>query len=94
MTAPASVDEPEAAVEALTWPLPSIEREGKAFHLGFWDTDLTDVRDRFEALAEAHPAITILDGDREWGTYGISRKDPEALIAELWAEAHALPRDD
>ena len=72
-----------------TWPLPSIERKGKELHLGFWDTDLNDVRDRFEVLGAAHPAITILDGDREWATYSIDAPDPEALVAELWAQAQA-----
>ena len=80
--------EPAEAVESpLTWPPPSIERKGKELHLGFWDTDLTDIRDRFEDLAAAHPSITIVDGDREWGTYRVEDQDPEALIAELWARA-------
>jgi hypothetical protein len=42
----------------------------------------------FEDLAAAHPAVTILDGDREWATYRIDSADPEALIAELWSQAH------
>jgi len=82
-------DDVEASVEPpLDWPVPSIEREGREFRLGFWDTDMHDIRDRFEDLAAAHPAITIVDGDREWGTYRIDAADPAALIAELWARAH------
>jgi hypothetical protein len=80
--------EPVWAVESpLTWPPPSIERNGRELHLGFWDTDLTDIRDRFEDLVDAHPSVTILDGDREWGTYRVDHPDPESLIAELWARA-------
>jgi hypothetical protein len=86
------IGEPDPPAEPpLEWPLPSIEHKGKEIHLGFWDTDLTDVRDRFDELAEAHPAVTILDGDREWGTYRVDAGDPERLIAELWAQAHARP---
>ena len=56
------------AEQPLTWPLPEIKRQGKGFYLGFWDTDMFDVRDRFEDLLEAHPAVTIIAGDREWTT--------------------------
>jgi hypothetical protein len=92
-TPPAAPSEDdEAPVEPpLEWPVPSIEREGTEFRLGFWDTDLNDIRDRFEDLATAHPAITIIDGDREWGTYRIDVADPESLIAALWAQAHEPP---
>ena len=48
-----------------------------------------DVRDRFEDLLEAHPAVTIVDGDREWTTARIDAPDPERLVAELWAQAQA-----
>jgi hypothetical protein len=86
---PAPGEDDEAPVEPpLEWPVPSIEREGTEFRLGFWDTDLNDIRDRFEDLAAAHPAIAIIDGDREWGTYRIDDADPESLIAALWAQAH------
>ncbi len=82
-------DEPQGASEPrLEWPLPTIEARGKELHLGFWDTDVTDIRDRFEDLCEAHPSVTILDGDREWATLRIDAADPEALIVELWARAH------
>lgn len=85
-----SIAEPDEPAEPpLEWPLPSIERKGSEFHIGFWDTDLTDIRDRFDDLAAAHLAITILDGDREWATYRIDADDPEALVAELWAQAQA-----
>jgi hypothetical protein len=88
-------EDDEAPVEPpLEWPVPSIEREGTEFRLGFWDTDLNDIRDRFEDLATAHPAITIIDGDREWGTYRIDAADPESLIAMLWMQAHEAPAGD
>jgi hypothetical protein len=87
---PATADDPGEGIEPpLEWPLPTIERNGNDFHLAFWDTDVTDIRDRFEDLIGAHPAITILDGDREWETLRIKAPDPEALIAELWAKAQA-----
>ena len=75
----------------LTWPLPEIKRQGEAFYLGFWDTDLFDVRDRFEDLLEAHSAVTIVDGDREWTTARFDAPDPEALVAQLWAQAQESP---
>ena len=54
-----------------------------------------DVRDRFEDLLEAHPAVTIVDGDREWTTARIDAPDPETLVGALWAEAQAgvAPRE-
>ena len=82
--------EPNHEVDAeppLTWPVPEIKRDGKEFYLGFWDTDMFDIRDRFEDLLEAHPAVTIVDGDREWTTARIDVPDPDALVAELWARA-------
>jgi len=72
----------------LTWPLPEIRRDGNEFYLGYWDTDIFDVRERFEALLDEHPAVTLRDGDREWQTVMIDSPDPEALIGELWARAH------
>jgi hypothetical protein len=75
----------------LTWPLPEIKRRGKEFYLGFWDTDMFDVRDRFEDLLAAHPAVTIVDGDREWTTARFDDPAPEALVAELWARAQESP---
>ena len=90
--APVAAGEPNDEGEAeqpLTWPLPEIKRQGKGFYLGFWDTDMFDVRDRFEDLLEAHPAVTIVDGDREWTTARIDSPDPDALVAELWAQAQA-----
>ena len=84
--------EPDDEVDAeppLTWPLPEIKRDGKELYLGFWDTDMFDVRDRFEDLLEANPAVTIVDGDREWTTARFDAPDPEALVAELWAQAQA-----
>jgi hypothetical protein len=87
-TSPPLAPGPEVAEPPLEWPMPSIERKGRELHLGFWDTDVTDIRDRFGELIEAHPAVAILDGDREWLTLSIDAPDPEELIAELWAKAH------
>ena len=50
-----------------------------------------DIRDRFEDLLEAHPAVTIVDGDREWTTARFDVPDPDALVAELWARAQESP---
>jgi hypothetical protein len=87
-TSPPPAPGPEVAEPPLEWPVPSIERKGRELHLGFWDTDVTDIRDRFGELIDAHPAVAILDGDREWLTLRIDASDPEELIAELWAKAH------
>ena len=32
-------------------------------------------------------SVTIVDGDREWTTARFDVADPEALVAELWAQA-------
>jgi hypothetical protein len=92
----ARVDSAEAADDSpaeppLTWPLPEIKRDGKECYVGFWDTDMHEIRERFEELLEAHPAATVVDGDREWLTATIEAPDPEALIAELWAGAQETP---
>ena len=70
--------------------LPEIKRDGREFHIGFWDTDMFDVRERFDELLDEHPAVTLLDGDREWLTATIDAPDPEALVPELWAQAQEL----
>jgi hypothetical protein len=80
---------PEVPEPALEWPLPEIKRQGKEFYLGFWDTDMFDIRDRFEDLLAAHPAVTIVEGDREWTTARFEQSDPERLVAELWDRAQA-----
>jgi hypothetical protein len=85
---------PEVVEPPLEWPLPSMERKGRELHLGFWDTDVTDIRDQFGDLIEAHPSVTILDGDREWLTLRIDAPDPEQVVAELWSEAHRRGADD
>jgi hypothetical protein len=90
---PVDVAEPpgEAAPEPpLTWPLPEIKRDGNDFYVGFWDTDLHEVRERFEELLDDDPAATVEDGDREWLTATIDAPDPDALIAELWKRAHEV----
>jgi hypothetical protein len=50
-----------------------------------------EIRERFEELLDAHPAATVVDGDREWLTATIDVPNPEALIAELWARAQEAP---
>ena len=75
----------------LTWPLPEIKRDGNEFYIGFWDTDMFDIRERFEALLDEHPAATLVDGDREWLTATIEAPNQDALIAELWARAQEAP---
>ena len=75
----------------LTWPLPEIKRDEKEFYVGFWDTEMFDIRERFEELLDQHPAATVVDGDREWLTATIDAADPEGLIAELWARAQEDP---
>jgi hypothetical protein len=81
---PVDESDPEPA---LTWPLPEIKRDGKELYLGFWDTDMFDVRERFDQLLDAHPNVTLVDGDREWLTARIDSPEPEVLIAELWTRA-------
>ena len=80
-----------AAEPPLTWPLPEIKRDGKEFYIGFWDTDMFDIRERFEELLDEDPAATVVDGDREWLTAKIEAPQPEALIAQLWARAQEAP---
>ena len=89
--ASAENEAPETPEPALEWPVPEIKRQGKELYLGFWDTDMFDIRDRFEDLLEAHPAVTMVDGDREWTTARFDVSDPDALVAELWARAQASP---
>ncbi len=78
----------DVAEPPLEWPMPTIERKGHELHVAFWDTDVTDIRDRFGELIDAHPAVAVLDGDREWLTLRIDAPDPEEVIADLWAKAH------
>ena len=85
-------DEP-ALEPPLAWPLPEIKRDGKEVYVGFWDTDMFDIRERFDALLDEHPAVTLMDGDREWLTATIDAPNPEALIAELWDRAREAPED-
>ena len=89
--APAEAPGERDAEPPLTWPLPEIKRDGKDVYVGFWDTDIFDIRERFEELLDDHPSATLVDGDREWLTATIDAPDPEALIAELWARAQEAP---
>ena len=75
--------------EELSWPPPSIEREKNGVLTLWFDEGAAhaDVRERFELRAAGHPAIEVLDGDREWLSVRCAAPDPEALIRELWAEA-------
>jgi hypothetical protein len=86
---PTVATQAEATEPALEWPLPEIKRQGQELYLGFWDTDMFDVRDRFDELLEAHPAVAIVDGDREWTTARFDQPDPERLVSELWTQAQA-----
>ena len=65
--------------QPLTWPPPEIKRVGKELYLGF------------DELLDAHPNVTLVDGDREWLTARIDSPEPEVLIAELWARAQESP---
>lgn len=77
--------EPE---EPLSWPPPTVERDGDAYLLSFDDGAAHSAsRERFEELAEAHPQIEVLDGDREWLRLRIGAGDAEALVRQLWEEA-------
>ena len=86
----ATNDEQSDAVpdELLTWPPPSVERDGSSFLLIF-DEDGAHhpVRGRFEELAEHHPSVEVLDGDREWLSVAIATAQPDALVRELWSAA-------
>ena len=74
--------------ELLTWPPPSIERDGSSLMLVFDEGGAHHpVRGRFEELAERHPSVEVLDGDREWLSVVIATADPEALVRELWSAA-------
>jgi hypothetical protein len=78
----------EAEEEQLSWPPPTIERRGSDLHLEFDEVGAHQpVRERFEELAMAHPAIEVLEGDREWLSIRVSVADAEALIHELWEAA-------
>lgn len=74
--------------EELTWPVPTIDRDGQAFVLTFDEAAAHHpVRERFETLITRHPSVEILDGDREWLSVRIDANDPAALVADLWRAA-------
>jgi hypothetical protein len=77
-----------AAEEELAWPPPEINRRGGLLYLDF-DEAATHhpVRERFEELAEAHPGIELVDGDREWMSMRVTAPNVEALVHELWEAA-------
>ena len=83
----APIEQDAEAEEPLVWPPPKIEREGDTFVLWFDETDMYEARERFDELAAGHPAMQLIDGDRDWSSLKISRADPEALIREIWAAA-------
>ena len=83
-----AISTPDQSEEQLSWPPPTIERRGGDLHLWFDEVGAHQpVRDRFEELAVAHPAIEVLDGDREWLSIRVAAPDAEALIHELWEAA-------
>ena len=74
--------------ELLTWPPPSVERDGSSLMLVFDEVGAHQpVRERFEELAERHPSVAVLDGDREWISVTIDAADPDALVRDLWSAA-------
>ena len=74
--------------EELSWPPPTIQRHGKDLRLEFDEVGAHQpVRERFEELAVAHPAIEVLEGDREWLSVRVTGPDAETLIYELWEAA-------
>jgi len=80
--------------ELLTWPSPSVERDGTSFMLVFDEVGAHQpVRERFEELAERHPSVEVIDGDREWISVAIDTDDPEALVRELWSAAGEVRPD-
>lgn len=80
--------EPEGS---LTWPAPTIERDGDTLTLSFDDgASHSEARDRFEELAIGHPLVDVLDGDREWLTVRIASVEPEAVVLELWESAGSV----
>ena len=79
---------PDAVEAELSWPPPTIGRRGSELHLEFDEVGAHQpVRERFEELAIAHPAIEVLEGDREWLSVRVTAPDAEALIYELWEAA-------
>jgi hypothetical protein len=79
---------PDDIEEELRWPAPTIERRGRDLHLEFDEVGAHQpARERFEELAMAHPAIEVLEGDREWLSVRVTVSDVEALIHELWEAA-------
>jgi hypothetical protein len=86
--APPRVEQASAAAERLEWPLPAITRDGYRLVLHFDATDQSQVRERFEELARAHVAVSVLDGDREWLALEVRSGEAGALIERLWAQAH------
>jgi hypothetical protein len=79
-----------APEEPAAWPPPTITKENGTLMLEFGEGAAhSDARERFEDLAQAHRAVEVLDGDREWITVRIEHADPEALVRELWDAASA-----
>jgi hypothetical protein len=81
----------ETDTDDARWPLPTIEIAERAVTLSFDSTDMFDTKDRLEALCATHPAITILDADRELLQLDIDHPDPSSLIKQLWADAGGDP---
>ncbi len=75
--------------EELEFPPPTIEPDDDGSLRLWFDEHAAHhpVRERFEALANQHPLVEVLDGDREWLSVRVRGNQPEAVIAELWAAA-------
>jgi len=78
--------------EELSWPPPTISWRDGLVYLEFDEASAHHpVRDRFDAMAAAHPGIELLDGDREWLSMRVSVPDAEAVVHELWEAASSAP---
>lgn len=73
------------------WPLPTIHILGNSVTLRFDSTDMFDTKDRFEGLCATHPAVNVVDADRELLQLDIDASDPTAVIIQLWADAGGDP---
>lgn len=78
-------------VDGVGWPLPSIEIVDGVATLWFDDTNMFETKDRFEKLCAAHPAIKVLDADREVLHLDVDDPDPAAVVIRLWVDAGGDP---
>lgn len=81
----------DGLVDDVAWPLPSIEIVDGVATLRFDDTDMFETKDSFEKLCAVHPAIEVLDADREVLYLDIDDPDPTAVVIRLWVDAGGEP---